>query len=56
MRLRGIGWGGMDWIDVVQDRNLGDLKPLHTLNPIFLMSTSLREAPHTSHSRYLEAE
>jgi hypothetical protein len=21
MDLRGIGWGGMDWIDLAQDRN-----------------------------------
>jgi hypothetical protein len=21
MDLRGIGWGGMDWIDLVQDRD-----------------------------------
>jgi hypothetical protein len=53
MRLREIGWGGMDWTDLAQDRDMGVLKQVHTLSPIFLMSSSLIEAQHTSYSGVL---
>jgi hypothetical protein len=29
--LREIGWRGMDWIDLAQNKDLKDLKPVHTL-------------------------
>jgi hypothetical protein len=35
--------GGMDWIVPAHVRNLGDLKAVYTLNPIFLFSSSLEE-------------